>query len=66
MGLLDDPNKSMFDFDITQLKSELLDHINELGNCLSTKIDIDDFYYDITDDGVLKDITIIYILIYMQ
>ena len=48
MGLLDDPDKSMFDFDINQLKGELLDHINKLGNTLSTKMDIDDFssYYD--------------------
>lgn len=48
MGLLDDPNKSMFDFDISQLKGELLDHITELRIYLSTKMDIDDFsrYYD--------------------
>lgn len=48
MGLLDDPNKSMFDFDITQLKCELLEHINDLRNHLSTKMDIGDFsrYYD--------------------
>ena len=48
MGLVSDPNKSMFDFDINQLKGELLDHINTLGNSLSTKVDIGDFsrYYD--------------------
>ena len=48
MGILDDPDKSMFDFDINQLKSELLDHINQLGYTLSTKVDISDFsrYYD--------------------
>jgi hypothetical protein len=47
-GLLEDPDKSMFDFDVSQLKSEILDHINELGTRLSTKIDIDDFsrYYN--------------------
>lgn len=56
-GLLDDPNKSMFDFDITQLKGELLEHINELRNHLITKMDINDFrgYYDN-----------IYIMIFMQ
>lgn len=48
MGLLDDPNKSMFDFDITQLKSELSEHIGELRNHIDTKMDIDEFsrYYD--------------------
>lgn len=48
MGLLDDPNKSMFDFDINQLKSELSEHINELRYHLSTKMDIGDFnvYYN--------------------
>ena len=47
-GLLDDPDKSMFDFDITQLKDELLEHINELRTHLITKMDIGDFsrYYD--------------------
>lgn len=47
-GLLEDPDKSMFDFDVSQLKTELLEHITELRIYLSTKMDIDDFsrYYD--------------------
>ena len=47
-GLLEDPDKSMFDFDVSQLKTELLEHINELRDRLNTKMDTNEFiqYYN--------------------